>query len=50
VDIGIVGAGGIGSYYGGLLGRAGNTVKLVARGPHLEAINARGLEVRTARR
>lgn len=47
MDIGIIGAGGIGSYYGGLLARAGNTVKLVARGPHLEAINARGLEVRT---
>ena len=47
MDIGIVGAGNIGSYYAGLLSNAGNTVKLVARGPHLDAINARGLEVRT---
>ena len=47
MDIGIVGAGNIGSYYAGLLSNAGTTVKLVARGPHLDAINARGLEVRT---
>jgi 2-dehydropantoate 2-reductase len=47
VKIGIAGAGGIGSYYAGLLARAGNTVRLVARGDHLAAIEARGLEVRT---
>lgn len=47
MDIGVVGAGGIGSYYAGLLSCAGSTVKLVARGPHLDAISARGLEVRT---
>ena len=47
MKIGIVGAGGIGSYYGGLLSRAGHDVKLFARGEHLEAICARGLEVRT---
>jgi len=46
VNIGIVGAGGIGSYYAGLLSRAGHSVRLVARGEHLSAINARGLEVR----
>ena len=44
--IGIVGAGGIGSYYAGLLSRAGQTVRLLARGDHLAAINTRGLEVR----
>jgi 2-dehydropantoate 2-reductase len=48
VDIGVVGAGGIGSYYAGTLTRAGHQVRLVARGEHLTAIRARGLEVRTA--
>lgn len=47
MKIGIVGAGGIGSYYAGLLSRAGHDVVLIARGAHLDAINARGLEVRT---
>jgi len=47
VKIGFVGAGGIGSYYAGLLSRAGHDVKLFARGEHLEAICSRGLEVRT---
>lgn len=47
MKIGIAGAGGIGSYYAGLLTRAGNTVRLLARGDHLAAIEARGLEVRT---
>jgi 2-dehydropantoate 2-reductase len=46
VEIGIVGAGGIGSYYAGQLSRAGYSVRLLARGDHLAAINARGLEVR----
>jgi 2-dehydropantoate 2-reductase len=46
VEIGIVGAGGIGSYYAGQLSRAGYSVRLLARGEHLAAINARGLEVR----
>jgi 2-dehydropantoate 2-reductase len=47
VKIGFVGAGGIGSYYGGLLSRAGHDVKLYARGDHLAAICSKGLEVRT---
>jgi 2-dehydropantoate 2-reductase len=47
VDIGIVGAGGIGSYYAGTLSRAGHRVHLMARGAHLAAIRERGLEVRT---
>lgn len=47
MDIGIVGAGNIGSYYGGLLSNAGSNVKIVARGAHLDAIRAHGLEVRT---
>lgn len=47
MKIGIVGAGGIGSYYAGLLSRAGHTVRLLARGDHLDAVRAHGLEVKT---
>jgi 2-dehydropantoate 2-reductase len=47
VDIGIVGAGGIGSYYAGTLSRAGHQVRLVTRGEHLAVTRQRGLEVRT---
>lgn len=50
MHIGIVGAGGIGSYYAGLLSNAGSSVTLVARGEHLQAIEANGLEVRTPER
>jgi 2-dehydropantoate 2-reductase len=45
--VAILGAGGVGSYYGGLLARAGHPVALLARGSHLEAARERGLEVRT---
>ena len=44
--IAIMGAGGVGGYFGGLLARAGNDVTLIARGPHLEAIRDRGLQVK----
>lgn len=47
MKIGIVGGGAIGSYYAGLLRRAGNDVRLVTRGDHLRAIEARGLQIRT---
>jgi 2-dehydropantoate 2-reductase len=47
VKIGIAGAGAIGSYYAGLLSRAGQDVRLYARGEHLKAMEAHGLEVRT---
>ena len=43
----ILGAGGVGGTYGGLLARAGHEVTLLARGAHLDALRARGLEVRT---
>ena len=46
MNIGIIGAGGIGSYYAGTLTHAGHQVRLVARGPHLEVMRTRGLEVR----
>lgn len=45
--IAILGAGGVGGYYGGLLARAGHEVVMLARGPHLDALRARGIEVRT---
>lgn len=46
--VGIIGAGGVGGYYGGLLARAGHPVSLLARGANLEALRTRGLVVRTA--
>src|ERR1700724_1752249 len=46
--IAVIGAGGVGGYYGGLLARAGQPVVFLARpGAHLEALRVRGLEVRT---
>ena len=48
MKIAVMGAGGVGGYFGGLLARAGNDVTFVARGPHLEAINANGLRVESA--
>ena len=41
----VVGAGAIGGLLGARLAVAGEDVTLIARGPHLEAIRARGLEV-----
>ncbi|MCM3876612.1 MAG: ketopantoate reductase family protein [Thermoanaerobaculia bacterium] len=45
--IAVLGAGGVGGYYGGALARAGHAVALLARGAHLDALKTRGLEVRT---
>ena len=39
----VMGAGGVGGYFGGRLVLAGNDVTLVARGPHGEAIRRKGL-------
>ncbi|HEX6901045.1 MAG TPA: ketopantoate reductase family protein [Thermoanaerobaculia bacterium] len=47
MKIAILGAGGVGGYYGGVLARAGHQVSMLARGAHLEALRERGLEVRT---
>jgi len=44
----VMGAGGVGGYYGGRLLQRGHVVTLVARGAHLETLRARGLEVRAA--
>ncbi len=43
--IAIMGAGGIGGCYGGLLARSGNEVTLIARGAHLAAIKEKGLQL-----
>jgi 2-dehydropantoate 2-reductase len=47
--IAVIGAGGIGGYFGARLAQAGNDVTFVARGAHLAAIRARGLTVESAR-
>ena len=43
----VVGAGGVGGYYGGVLARSGEEVTLIARGDHLRAILRDGLRVRS---
>ena len=45
----IIGAGAIGAYVGAALARAGSDVTLVARGPHLRAMQERGVSVISAR-
>jgi 2-dehydropantoate 2-reductase len=46
MKIGVVGAGGVGGYFGGRLALAGTEVGVVARGEHLTAIRQRGLAIR----
>ena len=43
----VMGSGGLGSFFGGLIARSGEDVTLIARGAHLEAIRARGLTVKS---
>jgi 2-dehydropantoate 2-reductase len=43
----ILGSGAVGGYYGAKLAQAGHDVTFIARGAHLAAIRARGLEVRS---
>ena len=45
MKIAIMGTGGVGGYFGGLLARAGNDVTFIARGAHLQAIRQNGLRV-----
>ncbi len=42
----MMGSGGMGAYFGGLLVRAGHDVTFIARGANLEALQTRGLTVR----
>ncbi len=43
----IMGTGGVGGYFGALLGRSGHDLQVIARGPHLEALQTDGLTVET---
>jgi 2-dehydropantoate 2-reductase len=43
----IMGTGGVGGYYGGLLAQQGNEVTFVARGAHLYALRHEGLKVKS---
>lgn len=47
--IAVQGAGAMGSYFGGVLARAGEDVTMLARGAGLEALRSRGLTVRSPR-
>jgi 2-dehydropantoate 2-reductase len=48
MKIAILGSGAVGGYYGARLAQAGHDVTFIARGAHLAAIRARGLEVRSS--
>lgn len=47
MKIAVMGTGGVGAYYGGLLARQGHDVTFIARGAHLEAIRRNGLQVKS---
>jgi 2-dehydropantoate 2-reductase len=49
MKIAVMGAGGIGGYFGARLAQGGHDVHFVARGAHLAAIRAAGLRVRSVR-
>jgi 2-dehydropantoate 2-reductase len=47
MKIAVMGSGGVGGYYGGLLARAGQQVHFIARGAHLTALLTDGLQVKS---
>lgn len=47
MNIVVIGAGGVGGYFGGKLAKAGFDVTFIARGLHLEAIRSQGLQVKS---
>jgi 2-dehydropantoate 2-reductase len=47
MKIAIMGTGGVGGYYGGLLARTGQEVVFIARGAHLQALRQKGLQVKS---
>jgi 2-dehydropantoate 2-reductase len=47
MNIAVIGAGGVGGYFGGRLAQAGHNVTFLARGKHLEAMLANGLTVKS---
>ena len=44
----VVGSGAVGSFYGAMLARAGHSVTLIGRAPHVQAITQRGLHLEMA--
>jgi 2-dehydropantoate 2-reductase len=44
----VMGAGGVGGYFGARLAQAGERVSFIARGKHLEALRTKGLRVKSA--
>ncbi|MBI4788322.1 MAG: 2-dehydropantoate 2-reductase [Chloroflexi bacterium] len=48
MNIAVMAAGGLGSYFGALLARGGHDVTFIARGAHLTAIRANGLSIKSA--
>jgi 2-dehydropantoate 2-reductase len=46
--IAVMGAGGVGGYFGARLAQAGHPVSFIARGRHLEALRAQGLRIKSA--
>lgn len=48
MKIAIMGAGGLGGYFGGLLAQAGHDVSFIARGAQLQAMQQTGLQVKRA--
>jgi len=47
MKIAVMGSGGVGGYYGGLLAKEGHDVTFIARGSHLQAIQKNGLQVKS---
>ena len=47
MKIAIMGSGGVGGYYGGLLAVAGQEVTFIARGAHLQALRDKGLQIKS---
>ena len=45
LKVAVIGTGGVGGYFGGLLAQAGHDVNFIARGAHLQAIKKNGLRV-----
>jgi 2-dehydropantoate 2-reductase len=47
MKVAVMAAGGLGSYYGGLLAKNGHDVTFIARGTHLQALRQNGLTVKS---
>lgn len=47
MKVAVMGAGAVGCYYGGMLARAGHTVTLIGRPPHVQAVREHGLRMQT---